>query len=279
MPKILYVHAFGGPPLDYALPKIALHGDVHVVLLSRPSPYNAEVLRRHSVEIIDGCHLSAEEVSRFLVSHGRRLSAQAILTLSEFALWPTSDAAIELGLRGPGASVRLARDKHAMRQRWAEAGIGGPAFRSVRSLQDLQEAEHLLGRPFILKDTLGAGGIGAHIIDASHDLRKVYDRVLGILATAREKGLSERGSSQAISLIAEGLIDASPEDWFAESPLHGDFVSVEGLVIDGVPKSLVVTGRLRPLPPFCETADLIPSGLSCSAKRLFFGTRRGRLRR
>ena len=48
--------------------------------------------------------------------------------------------------------------------------------------------------------------------------------------------------------LVEEIVPGSTDGWYAE-PGYGDYVSVEGIVADGVYHPLCITGRLPPVPP------------------------------
>jgi len=60
--------------------------------------------------------------------------------------------------------------------------------------------------------------------------------------------------------LVEEIVAGSTDGWYAE-PGYGDYVSVEGIVADGVYHPLCITGRLPPVPPFMEVASTAPCAL------------------
>lgn len=271
-PAIVFVHAFGGPPIDYVMPALARRCAVHTLLLSPASQYNRAIFQEFAQTVTERSDVATAHVVDLIVNHARSVEASAVITFSEYLVVAVAEACEQLGLRGAGPNAVLARNKLAMRTRWAEAGIQVPEFHAVRSKSDLHDAAHHLKGPFVLKDAWGAGSIGTQSVVPGTDLDTVFDRTQAAVVDARQHQIRERSAygDCSVQLIAETLMEGASLDWFADSE-RGDFVSVEGVVVDGVPQSLALTGRMRPLPPFCETADLIPSTIDTNTQTWLFG--------
>lgn len=263
--KILYVYAPAGPPLDYCFPKIAARGEVHVCIISPPSPYNLEVLKLHSTGIHDFSNMLPTEALRMVREVATRLRPDAIFTFSEFLLKAVSEMAAEFGLRGVGKNIGLGRSKVLMRQRWHEAGIPQPEFRSILQPDDIGRVAELRW-PVLVKLAYGAGSIGQQIVNSSDELEDAISRLLTATNLARKAGKHEFSESSGFpQLIAEEIIESSTESWYEEAG-YGDYLSVEGLVCDGVYHPLAMTGRLRTIAPFTELGNVAPCVLSSAKK-------------
>jgi len=265
MKNLLLVVANGGPPLDFSLPRLAALARIHVLILVEPNDFNHEQIKRHAASIFRDCSFEAKGLKDSIVSRAQAIQADAILTFSEYALVPVSEACQELGLKGPGRNVQLARDKVLMRDAWYAAGLPSPRHIKVRALGDLREAYRMLRKPFVLKDATGAGSVGCQVINDGDDLDTIYSRIVDVLdeaAESKKKDYSESGDSYV--LIAEEFIQATTEGWYDQDGF-ADFISVEGLVVEGRYHALAVTSRMKALPPFIETSDqspcLIPDSL------------------
>lgn len=270
-PSIVFVQAFGGPPIDYVMPALARRCAVHVLLLSVPDPYNKAVIEQFAQTVTEKYAVSAPHIVDTIAVHAKSKAAAAIVTFSEFLVICVAQACESLGLRGVGPNALLTRDKLAMRSRWAAAGLPGPDFLAVASASDLREAARKFAQPFVLKDAFGAGAIGTQIVALDSDLDAIFARTQSVITEARQRGIGEFSplGEGPIKLIAEVLMEGAADEWFSDRG-RGDFVSVEGMVIDGVPRSLALTGRMRPLPPFCESADLAPSGIDADMQAQLF---------
>lgn len=263
--KILYVYAPAGPPLDYAFPKIAGRGDVHTCIVSKPSVYNLEILRKHSAHLHDFSDLRPEDGFVQVREVAKALKPDVVFTFSEFLLKSVSELAIEFGVRGVGPNIDLARNKALMRQRWQEAGVPQPAFRAIRCSDDL----HLVAElrlPVLVKLAYGAGSIGQQIVRGMNELDGAVARLLDATDAARRAGKHEFSEHCGFpQLIAEEIIDSTTESWYSEDG-YGDYLSVEGLVRDGEYFPLAMTGRLRTIAPFTELGNVAPCVLSGDKK-------------
>ncbi len=271
-PTIVFVHAFGGPPIDHVMPVLARRCTVHALLLSAITPYNLAIFQEFAQTVTQRPDVPGTHVVDLVTCHAQGVRADAVLTFSEFLVVAVAKASERMGLRGAGPQAVMARNKLAMRRRWMEIGIPTPAFHPVQSRPDLHAAARHFMRPFVLKDAWGAGAIGTQVVKPDDDLDVVFDRTHAALTDARRRHICEHTPSGdgAIQLIAEELMVGAAHEWFSHSE-RGDFVSVEGVVLEGEPRSLALTGRMRPLPPFCETADLAPSGIDANTQTRLFG--------
>lgn len=263
--KILYVYAPAGPPLDYAFPKIASRGDVHTCIVSKPSAYNLEILRRHSAKIHDFSGLRPDEGFAHVREVAKSLQPEVIFTFSEFLLKSVSELATELGVRGVGPNVDFGRNKARMRERWQEAGVPQPAFRAIRSREELHRVDELR-LPVLVKLAYGAGSIGQQIVRDMSELDGAVARLLDATDAARRAGKHEFSEHSGFpQLIAEEIIESTTDSWYTEDG-YGDYLSVEGLVRDGTYFPIAMTGRLRTIEPFTELGNVAPCVLSADKK-------------
>lgn len=137
--KLIWLVGAGGPPFEYALPRLAGHADVYALVATGISARQDDVLRQWCADVtlleLAG---RPENIVRDITRYARRISADGIITLSEFGVMAVAEACLELGLPGPGPNAALARDKWLMRQRWSEAGLPVPRFTKVTNLADLE---------------------------------------------------------------------------------------------------------------------------------------------
>jgi biotin carboxylase len=153
-----------------------------------------------------------------------------------------------------------------MRERWEEAGIPQPKFCSLIEKSDV---EHLqaLKLPFIIKLAYGAGSIGQQIVNSFDEIDGAIECLIDATNQARKAGKHEFSEKTGFPLlIAEEIIESSTNSWY-EQPGYGDYLSVEGLVKDGVYYPLAMTGRLPTIPPFTELCNLAPCVLDNEKKR------------
>jgi biotin carboxylase len=275
-PQIALVLGIGGPGLDYALPRLRRRGDVHVLCLVQPSPFNQRQIDRYCTTSVTepiGASVPHTElvarITRFAVDRG----ADAVLTFSEFAVHAVAGACDQLSLRGAGPNTMRSRDKWSMRCCWERAGVPVPRFARVDGLDDLQAAYHKLDTPFLLKPALSAGSIGQQVIASAEELPAAYERCRGALSAAALAGGGEYGGSAQRHLVAEDIIRSSSAWWF-DDPRYGDYVSVEGIVAGGIYHPICITARLPTIAPFTELSNQAPCVLPADKQRLVEATAR-----
>ncbi|MER6915301.1 ATP-grasp domain-containing protein [Streptomyces sp. NPDC000594] len=292
MSRVLYVYAKGGTALEHAFPRIAAHAELHVLALMPLPTAAADHWRPHCASITEATvppgAASGDTVTDEIVRVAKEIGADAVLTLSEFAVLAVAHAADRLGLRGAGpAAAERARDKRLMREVWAAAGVPVPAFRRVGSEAELRTALTELTPPVLLKAAWSAGSIAQLVLRSPDDAATAWPQVAQALDKGREIRMSElyeTGADRA--LIVEEIIEGSAADWYGSDSGksssgsevgdegaggghgdYGDYVSVEGIVAGGVHHALCVTARMPPIPPFNEVASTAPCVLSEARQR------------
>lgn len=268
-PQIALVLGVGGPGLDYALPRLGRRGDVHAFCIVEPSPFNQHQIDRYCAT--SAIHLAAgatchQELVAMVEQFAEACRADVLLTFSEYAVHAVADACDRLGLRGAGPNVMRSRDKWLMRRCWERAGVPEPRFARVDRLEDLQRASSQLDTPFLLKPALSAGSIGLQIVSGAEQLPHAYASCRRALSAAALAGDSEYGASGASHLLAEDIIRSSTESWY-DDRRYGDYVSVEGIVIEGVYHPICLTSRLPTIAPFTELSNQAPCVLSEARQR------------
>ncbi|EGR3402336.1 acetyl-CoA carboxylase biotin carboxylase subunit family protein [Vibrio parahaemolyticus] len=265
MKRILYVYAMGGPPISHYYPIMSSLGEVLTILVATPSSFNHEIMANHSKSIADLTHLSTEQQLEKIKALAVANEVDVLFTFSEFALVDISNIARELGLKGVGKNVEKGRNKIMMRESWQKAGVPQPRFVPLHSIEEKENLKSLRP-PFIIKLAYGAGSIAQQVIQDLNEVDDALDRMLSATHHAQNSNAYEIGGSVGFpALIAEELIDSTTESWY-DDPRYGDFVSVEGLVKDGVYHPLAMTGRLKTVPPFTELGNLAPCVLSTEQK-------------
>lgn len=271
MPKrVLLVYSRGGAPLDFALPRIAARGQVHVLAL-QPLPVRTEELwRPYCAAVIPayGQRQEGDEVVDLIVRQASAIGADAIVTLSEVVVIAVAQAAERLGLAGAGPNVATSRDKRLMRAAWESAGVPSPRFRRVSSAAELRQAFTELTPPLLLKSAWGAGSVGQLIIDSEERVGPAWVQSRKAVADADATGvlpLVEPGA--AGDFLAEEIIPGTTRSWWPDGSGYGDYLSVEGMVLDGTYHPLCITSRLPTIPPFTELCNLAPCALPDQLQR------------
>lgn len=263
MSCVLLVHGVGGPPLEYALPKVAAHATVHVLAVT-PLPVACRGLWGPLCASVT--NTAGADGGEGLVSLIKRqavaVRADAILTLSEFAVIAVAKACEELNLAGGGPHVVAARDKRAMRATWQRAGVPVPGFAPVFSELGIREAFERLRPPLLLKSAWGAGSTGLSMVHDPDEAVAAWWEANALMRATTRVGYGELHVIDAdADFLLEEIVTGSTEGWFTE-PGWGDYVSVEGMVAGGVHHALCISGRLPTVPPFTERGSVAPVAMA-----------------
>ena len=90
---------------------------------------------------------------------------RAVVPANGTSLHLADEIAARLGLPGNDPALGWARrNKAAMRVRAAQTGVRVPAFRLVHSLGEVAGAARDIGFPAIVKQTMGTGSFGVHVV-------------------------------------------------------------------------------------------------------------------
>jgi len=258
--KILYVYVKGGAPLETAFPRIAACGELHVLALSPLPEAGKEIWEPccTSVTVHDGELTPGEPVVEAIIAQARALGADALFTLSEFAVLAVANAADRLGLSGAGPGIRVARDKRLMRQAWQAAGVPIPRFRRVDSAADLRGALAALTPPLLLKPAWGAGSVAQLVLTSQDQVADAWAEIEQALERGGQVGMNELYVQNTDGdRLVEEIMDGTTEGWYSE-PGYGDYLSVEGIVAKGKYHPLAITAKLPTVPPYIEVASTSP---------------------
>ncbi|MER8184436.1 ATP-grasp domain-containing protein [Kitasatospora sp. NPDC094015] len=259
MSAILFVHARGGPPLEYALPRMAAHAEVHVLALAPLPDTGAEVWRPHCASITEAEPVDGAALVDLIAARAGLVAAEAVLTFSEYAVVAVALACRRLGLAGAGEQVAAARDKRLMRRIWRDAGVPVPGFAEIHRAADIDAAFDRLTPPLLLKAAWSAGSTAHLTVHDRRQAARAWRLGRAVMAASAEDGYAELHSAGAgvSDFLLEEIVTAGTLGWFT-GPGWGDYVSVEGIVADGVYHPLCITGRLPTVPPFTERASIAP---------------------
>lgn len=263
--RLLYVYAPSGPPIDYALPILAERAEIYTLTVYQPNAHNLAVIEHHtrSVSPVEAFYEGNVPEAIYLAAKAHEVDG--ILTFSEYLLESVCLAAGRLGLRHVGQNVRLGRDKLDMRAAWQAAEIPQPLFREVVTAEDIAEACRTIGMPLLIKPANGAGSVGQQVVSRMEEAADRLADLKDAVARARRVGKSDPATGRPPRVIAEQIIRSSTEGWYMD-PVWGDYLSVEGLVRDGIYHPLAISARLPTIPPFIEVSNIVPCPLSASQK-------------
>lgn len=203
-----------------------------VVFVQKPRDFDASFLPYiDRLELLDFEDLSALlPAARALF---RDCPFESAISLTEDGLMPTAHVVEALGLPGTSVeTVRLLKDKWAMRRRLEVLGINGVAARVGREPADVQRFASQYGLPMIVKPRDGAGSSDVVCI--------------------RQPGECEAAWR---SLSASGHAS-----WLMEEFLDGPEISVEAFSFDGQHVVLAITDKVT-LPNMVERGHSMPADL------------------
>ncbi|MFD7979008.1 ATP-grasp domain-containing protein [Streptomyces sp. NPDC059071] len=178
-----------------------------------------------------------DTVERLIVERHRQAPFRRVFSLSENGLVPAARINELLGLGGNSvASVRLLKDKAAMRRHLAGTELDTVRHTTVYSAADLDDFRHSVGGPVFVKPTDSAGSIGVFRVDDTEDAKEAWRR---LTATGREEAL-------------------------AEEYLDGPEFSVEGFCADGRHQVITITHTLLH-PTYYELGSSMPAAVAPDA--------------
>jgi biotin carboxylase len=264
--KVLYVHAKGGPPVGYALPRVAARAEVHLLALSELPTDSAARTHAWCASQVAAEAAGADDLVASITSRAREVGADAVVTFSEYAVVAVAEAARLLGLRGAGPAAALARDKRLMRTVWDRRGIPQPHFQPVATLEQLRSATRELRYPLLLKAAWSAGSTAHQIISAPADAPAAWARSRAVMIESARLGYAELHVAGAgEDFIVVEIVTGCAAEWF-EGTGWGDYVSVEGVVAQGVFRPVCVSGRMPTVAPFTERAGITPAAVTGEAQ-------------
>lgn len=222
---------------------------------------------RATITSVDAYAKTEDETVADIVQAARLFGVDGIIFGGfEPLVRPVARAAEILGLRSAGVeAAKLARNKLLMREAFRKHNVPSPDFRGIRTEQDLIAAVKEIGYPLILKPTFLAGSIGVTLLDGSRDPVAVYREVrASVLGNISDQMLFE----DDCLFLAEEFMEGCNEDWY-NNPFFGDYVSVEGMMIQGRFHPVAITDK-SPInkPSFTETAHIAPSILDDEAQAI-----------
>lgn len=168
----------------------------------------------------------------------------AVVPMNDFTVTSAALVAAHFGLAHNSLrTVELCRDKLAMKEAFAGAGIPTPKFRGFTTYEELAGFAHEFTFPVVLKPRQMAGSLGVIKVDSAEELAGAY----------------KQSVADVLSLGGQAN---SPEDVFQiEEYIDFEYeVSVEIAHFRGERLVLAVTDKqLGPEPHFVELGHVVPS--------------------
>jgi biotin carboxylase len=192
---------------------------------------------------------SAETIARF----ARRRPLDAVVPVDDLTTVVAAAISERLGLKANSVpAVTIARDKHAMRRRLAEAGVPVPRFRLVPLADDLAARAAEVEYPCVLKPLALSASRGVIRANDPREFVAAFRRISAILQAADSPSLPDEARR---ALLVEEFIP-------------GREVALEGLLTGGTLHVLAIFDKPDPLdgPFFEETIYVTPSRLAASAQ-------------
>jgi biotin carboxylase len=183
-----------------------------------------------------------------IVALSRQRRIDGIVAVDDQGVLAATLAAAQLDLpHNPPTAVMATRDKVAMRETLAEAGVPQPRFATAGREQDIGDVAATVGFPCVIKPPSLSASRGVIRADDLLGAKLAGDRVRAIVADA--------GEDPAGPLLVEEYVP-------------GAEVAVEGLLRGGVLEILAVLDKPDPLegPYFEETIYVTPSRLAPAAR-------------
>ncbi len=191
-----------------------------------------------------------EEAAERIVGLAERSPLDAVMAADDQGVIAAAHACERLGLGGnaPAAAART-RDKAALREALAAAGIDQPDFRVAEPGADVARLAGEVGPPCVVKPLSLSASRGVIRADDPDDAAAAAERIR--------------------SILAESGRDPAAERLLVERYESGVEVAVEGLLVDGRLETLAVFDKPDPLegPYFEETIFVTPSRLAAATLR------------
>ena len=185
-----------------------------------------------------------------IVALAERTPLDAVVAADDAGVLAAAHVCERLGLRGnPPAAAARTRDKAALREALAAAGIGQPEFRVAAPGPEIGRLAREVGLPCVVKPLSLSASQGVIRADDPAEAARAGGRVRAILA--------------------EAVPGAGDERLLVERYLPGAEVAVEGLLRGGELEVLAVFDKPDPLegPYFEETLLVTPSRLPAPSVR------------
>ncbi|MFD7169281.1 ATP-grasp domain-containing protein [Streptomyces violascens] len=212
-------------------------------------PETARAIRETSEQILVCDTQAPETIAKTLLTALRPAETPAeaglrgVMTVMEYYVPTAAAVAHHLGLPGidPDAAVR-ARDKLRTRKACAEHGVAAPAFRFVRSVDEIGSLLEEIPLPCVVKPIDESASIGVRICHTTEQLASGIQEIAG-------SPVNSKGQPRIPGALVEECV-------------FGHEVSVETFTFDGTTTVLGVTDKLLGATPhFVELGHTFPSTL------------------
>ncbi len=266
--RILYVNVLGGPPFDYVINRLRAFGELYVLQPEVMSSEEEHRLRAlvERIEFVPELPAGTDFQS-LLMEHVRAIEATILLTFDEFYLRDVSEVAARIGLRGPGRGVVRSINKIEMYRTLDRFDLLRRSYVASSDLRTILTAA--IPPPFVVKPSECAGSLGVFGVRTEADRRSLPERLAeaqrSVAQVVDMMPTNERLRGQAF--LREEMLLGDAAAWFGEATPFADYVSVEGMVLDGRYHPLAITQNFPLLDPFIETVSVSPTTLPMRLQR------------
>jgi biotin carboxylase len=156
---------------------------------------HAQVQALHLISQYD--QSNALEQIVYEISQTQRITQ--VFAMAEFDLYRAERLKSWLNLPFiPEKTLRIFRNKIAMKDYFRAAGLATPHYAEVKSILDVYDFAEKYGYPLVIKQQEGAGGVGARVLRSEKDIAQFA------LATFRPNGFTE--PSLMVETFAQGKL-------------------------------------------------------------------------
>jgi biotin carboxylase len=172
----------------------------------------------NDIEIVEQLEIS-RVIAAAKVLAARNGAFDGVVGLSEYDVLTAAEVRHEFGLSGPSVElVRGFRDKVEMKRRVATAGLPIPRFLPVEASTSVDSMLEAVGLPMVLKPRSGAASVGVQVL---------MNRLMLEDAVARD------------------VVGSAPGELECEEYVSEELYHVDGVLDDGEPRFISVSGYLN----------------------------------
>lgn len=265
MNNILYVNVIGGPPFEYVISRLQELGKIYVLQPEAMSNEEERQLRTLVENVIIVPRLqSGSSFQSLLMDFALKIEATILLTFDEFYLRDVSVVAEQIGLRGAGSKVFRSVNKVDMYQTLEQFDLLKRFYVSAPSIEQILSAS--IPTPFVVKPSECAGSLGVFAIRTNSEISLLPERLRQAEQSVKQV-VNTMPSNESLTnqaFLCEEMLIGDANAWFGDETPFADYVSVEGMVLNGRYHPLAITQNLPLIDPFIETVSLTPTTLPMS---------------
>jgi ATP-grasp domain len=261
MSSILYINVTGGPPFQHVLPKLAKLGNVTVVQPEAINKAELDLLTTLTRDVIFYAPECGQTFVGFLTDIAREKEAGALVTFDEFYLEDVAQASAFLGLKGPGPNVLRSIRKDRMYEYFKAHDLLQRDFIASTHPQEL--FENSIAAPYVIKPARCAGSLGVFCIRSAQNNSEFWPKMASAQSALHRicDTLAGKDDLKKQPFIKEKFLQGDAEFWFGPDSPYADYISLEGIVIDGVYHPVAITQNHPLVPEFTETVSMTPTTL------------------